>query len=715
MALGSSAITAGQLAEACMAIPAFVPVMLAPGYLTAWFADFHRFRQRSLAGRILWSIPLSLAISTIASVLIARFFSLTAAAALFAALTVLWIAVLLREGLQLRRAGLRWNTGWNPHGGQVALLAAVWIVLVLFSLVDLVSHGRLFFSAILVDLGARVNWTESILRTGVPPMNPLYFFQHPAGLRQYYFWYVLCATVARLSRLPVRAVFVGSCVWGGFSLAALIGLYLREFLHAGERLRQQFLTALLLLAVTGLDLIGVFWQQVHLHRASSMDIEWWSQNQISSWMDSLLWVPHHVSSMVCCFFAFLLVWMAGRERRRDRFLRILFVAACMASAFGLSIYVAFGFFLLMLAWGAWQLLARSFRPVAILAISGAGALLLLSPYFWDLMHTPSYLQGGSVLAFTVREMIPPDDLLRMAAFRHMAAHHPVAARWLANLILLAPGYVLELGFYLIVLLVMVTDAWRGRVQLTSAQRTLVFLCLAALPMLTFLRSAVLNSNDFGWRAALLLQFPLLLLGAQLLDRWKAGTPSAPGDTRPPGAPGWLRRVAALTIILGLAGTAAQIMLLRFGVPMLEQNLASKGDPIPQRITHTAFISIQGYKQLDPLIPRDAIVQFNPDIPNDLLSAVDQVDVDHQVAIAGDEGGCGSELGGDPRGCPMMAAALDGLYRGADAGVARSVCRELGIHYLVARVYDPAWKDRSSWIWTLPPVVAQQQFRALDCQ
>ena len=44
----------------------------------------------------------------------------------------------------------------------------------------------------------------------------------------------------------------------------------------------------------------------------------------------------------------------------------------------------------------------------------------------------------------------------------LAAVHPLGAFNLARLILLIPGYAIELGFYLIVLLIYLVPAWRGR-------------------------------------------------------------------------------------------------------------------------------------------------------------------------------------------------------------------------------------------------------------
>lgn len=712
MAFGIPSITARQLACAGIALLAFVPVMLVPGYLAAWFSGLHGFRQRSLVGRLMWSLPLSLAISTILSDLIGHFFSMTVAAALFPAATVLWLAIIAREALQLRRSGSRWNIGWQPRGTVAILLVAAWTVLALSSLVDIESHGRLFPSVVLWDMGPRVSWTEAVLRSGVPPANPMYYFHHAVAMRQYYFWYVLCAVVARFSRLPVRAIFIASSIWSGLSLASLIGLYLREFLQVGDRLRSQFVTALALLAVSGLDLLPAACQLYFLH-SFTYDLEWWSMNQITSWVDSLLCVPHHIAGLVCCMLAFLLAWMVEDESRVHRCIRCLLIAAAMASAFGLSIYVAFGFFVLAVAWGAWQLSTRCHRrSIAVMAVSGALAAVLLLPYLWELANAPSYLQGGSVFSLTVREMIRVEPLVDSGPLRHLAEHHPLITRNVINAMLLVPGYFLELGFYLIVLLIFLVPGWRPRGPLTAAQRTLLFFCAVDLPLITFVRSSVLSVNDFGWRAALLLQFPLLLLGAQLIDGWRRDSVPAAGAD-PPGPSVWLRKMAAWTIILGVLTTATQVLGLRFILPILgagPDNLQGIG-----RLSRIAFISARGYSELNRRIGPDSIVQFNPYEENAFFSAMDQMDVDHQVAIAGDGEGCGSELGGDPRGCPGMAAALDNIYHDANAEQARSVCRELGIHYLIARVYDPAWKDNSSWVWTLPPVVAQDQFRALDCQ
>jgi hypothetical protein len=668
--------------------------------------------------QLFWSVPLSIGISTIAAVLIARFISLGAAGAFFLASAILWLVVMSREWILRRRADGK-RIGWRPLGGTALVVALVWIAVAILSLVDWQRGHQLFMSIATYDHAARVNWTESVLRTGVPPANPLYWYKHATPMRYYYFWNVVCAAIVKISHLSTRGVFIASCVWAGFALACLIGLYLKHFLVSGERLRRQFLLCLSLLMVTGLDICVNLWNLFYLHKPLPDDLEWWSASQITSWLDALLWVPHHVASFVCCMFAFLLAWMAGEEGGKHGAASTVLIAFALASAFGLSIYVAFGFFLVMLVWALWRIaVERRFRSAALLAAGGAGAVILLIPYLRELMaHSSSGLQGGSIFAFAVREMFPPDGLLATHFFARLAVNHAMAARNLANLVLLVPGYAVELGFYLVIFLIYLVPAWRGRMPLSAAQRSLMVIAVGTLVIVSVMRSAVLTSNDFGWRAVLLLQFPLLLFASEVVTGWKLveRKETVPADWvgLPRHTPHWLRSIAALALLVGVASTVAQALLLRFDIPLAEVHLRTVHDPRAGELPHTLYISDRGYAELDRAIAGDAIVQANPAVA-DYERSADLLGIDHQMAILHDHPFCGAELGGDASGCPAMAAAIDELFNGASAEQARAVCHQYGIQYLVARVYDPAWKDASGWVWMLRPVVNDGDFRAMDC-
>jgi hypothetical protein len=716
--LNAPSITTGQILDSLLAIPAFLPLTFCTGYLAAWFTDLHGFRQRTLIDRIFWSVPLSVATSTIASFLIAKFISLTAVVVFFLASAVLSLAVLGTEWFQLRRSGREWRIGFQPLGGMALILAVIWIAIAVLSQIDFEAHQRLFFSLTFYDHGARISWIESILRTGVPPNNPYYFFQHTAAMRNYYFWYVLCAAVSKVSHLPVRAVLISSCVWAGFALATLTGLFLKYFIEAGARLRRQFLISISLLLVSGLDICVYFCRLIFLHIPPGA-ARVWAAGQINGWYMSLLFVPHHVASMVCCMLAFLLAWMPRRNDEDKRIVSVAVMSAALASAFGLSVYVTFAFFLLMLIWGLWQVtIARVFRPTLMLASAGLGATVLLIPFLLELTHSSSGMQRSAAFGFAVRETILPEGLLASSLFQHLATIHPSAARNLANLLLLAPGIAVELGFFLIVYLVYLLPSWRGNTPLTRAQRSLMVITTAAVLLTSLVRSWVLSYNDFGIRGGLLLQFPLLLLASELLLGWRLESRESRTSSQRRSAryaPLWVRSGATLSIFLGALTTVYIAFMLRFLVPIAEMHITRVYDPNSRMLSHKAFISLKGYAQLDASVPHDSIVQFNPSDPIVVWTNTDLANINHQVAIAGDQLWCGAELGGDPSGCPAMAAAIDALFTGASAVQARTTCRNLGIDYLVATVYDPAWKDPQGWVWILSPVVSDEEFRALDCR
>jgi hypothetical protein len=329
------------------------------------------------------------------------------------------------------------------------------------------------------------------------------------------------------------------------------------------------------------------------------------------------------------------------------------------------------------------------------------------------------MNASTVFTFALRDMIPPDSLLATHFFEHLAIGHPAIAQNLANLILLAPGYCIELGFYLVVFLIYLVPAWRGRTHPSPSRRSLVFIAIVCLILISVIKSQIIKSNDFGWRAALLLQFPLLLMATEVMAANSAANRkgSLPAEAAGPirNIPSWLTAFAGITLFIGVASTACQALMLRFTLPLDEINSSRTHSPEYLNLSHDVYISRIGYAELDAQIPSNAVVQYNPHYTGLFWPNVDILGVDHQVAIAGDTEPCGAELGGDPSGCANMAAALDALFRGASAEQARATCHQIGIQYLIARIYDPVWKDRQSWVWTLEPVVPDEEFRVLDCR
>jgi hypothetical protein len=699
-------------------------VTVCTGYLAGWLTDLHGFRRRSLVERLLWSIPLSIAITTITSVLVGRFLSLTAAAALVLLSLLGCIVVLALEHLRLRRSAQKWLIGFRPYGPTIVLLALFFIAFEVLSLVDFQSGQRLHLSLTFYDIAPRTNWADSVLRTGIPPANPHYFYLHAANLRYYYFWLVDCAIVAKISRLPMRSIVNAGCIWSGFALTSLSGLYLKHFLAVGARLRRQFLIAAMLPTVAGLSLCVFFWNMLVLHIPPPGDV--WVSGQIADLISFVVFYPHHLVSMVCCMFAFLLVWISSAgphaeagPQTASTTITILFSALALASAFGLSIYVAFAFFLVMLCWAAWQILIqRAPRAPLHLFAAGAIAAIMLLPYLREITNSDSKISGGSPFLLSVHETIPPDRLAHSFLMHPLAVSHPIAARAIAKLILLPPGFALELGLYFLVLVIFLVPTWRGRKPLSPAHRTLLFIALATVPITSFIRSAVLDVNDFGIHSALFIQFPLLLLASELLIAYKLHTsPTAPIPASSlfglPPRP--LRALITLTVFIGVLGSVWHAAVLRFVLPIAEMAANAATNPHVAALPHKAYIAYLGYAELNRRIPRSANVQFNPEDDWLIWKNVDLGNIGHQTVIASPGiYACGATLGGDSSGCPIMSAAIVPLFHHATPAQARAVCRAWHIDYLVATIYDPVWHEPNSWVWTLNPTVADPEFRALDC-
>lgn len=713
-------ITERQIMESLIAVPAFMPATLCSGYVVAWSTDLYGFRSRTVVERIFWSVPLSLCVTTISSILISKFLSLETVVVLLWAVTATCLGLSVREWARSRGLTPRLCVGWKPYGNAALLLALLWIVIAIGCLVDLQSGHSLYASLTIFDHSMRVSWVESVMRTGVPPMNPLYMDQHPAPMRYYYFWYVLCAAIAKMWHLPARAVMTASCVWAGYAVVALAGLYTKHFLEAGKRTRRQVLRVCGLMTVTGLGVLVNVWSILNHTRQLPGDLEIWRAGEITSWFNSMLWVPHHVASMVCCMTGFLTVWIACQNRRQ--WIPAVGIAAiAFASSFGLSVYVAFTFFLVALACAGWMALSeKNLNPGISLGVAGVLAAGVLIPFLLELTHDASGKQGGtSVFSFAIRETIPPEDLLRSSFFQHIAVLSPSTARNLANLALLVPGYTVELGFYFAVLLIYIFPMLRDRKPLTAPQKSLVCLSIATLVLMSIVRSNVLEVNDFGWRAAFLLQFPLLLLGSEVLSTWRhadqtnsslADSVNLPGRT-----PQILRMLASFALIFGVLTTLYQAALVRFAIPLHELQLRVSHNDEAGKLPQKMYTSAIGYAKLDVAIPENAVVQYNPWSIDAFWLDADWLGIKHQSVVDSDQDVCGAEFGGNPSACPAMAKAVDALYKDATADQARSTCHQYGIQYLVARIYDPVWSYRSSWVWTLNPVVSDEEFRVLKCR
>ena len=701
-----------------VAVVAFAVVLYAPGYVVAYAVDLFGFRQMGFADRSLWGIACSFCVAPITAYLVGRGAGLNGICWLFAlsaAVALLLLTLTSNKTVWSRRD--RWVT---------ALLACGWIAFVLLMLVDLQAGNKLYFSVVMADQSYRIAFTDAIVRTGIPPANPLYFAGAPAPMRYDYFWYVLCAAVVKLAHVSARQSFIASSIWAGFGLLATVTLYTRHFFR-WER-RQRWI-ALGLLFVTGADLIPAVGNAI-LQPTLNGDIEWWSVDPIDAWPDSLLWVPHHTASVLCCLLALLLLWRTRESISRGaRHCAVALAAVAFASAFGLSVYVAFGFALLMLAWLLRLAALQHPQRLALfqrVAVAGILSALLLSPFLWELAagHARTAVAIGShtsspathLFSISVRRFIDSGLLTGLPVFAAWNHAHPVLLGQSIRLLLLLPGLAMELGLYGAVLVLLLLRKHRTPTRDVDARDTSLFFVLSGLVMTIFLSSSVITNNDFGYRAVMLPQFFLTLLAADVLGSWwTAG--SAQVVTITPGR----RRLLYSLLALGVAGSLYGAVLLRAWLPIEAARPQSSFHDLPR----DAFEAREAFAALNKLASSNAVVAFRPiDAPLDRHGEVitaDEFDQRIKVMDTGRqmlnaERECATQFGGDPSQCPEIQQSSLQLYASPapSADWAREFCTRFGVQYLVISHHDPSWGSSTGWPATLPLVAQEPDLKILQC-
>ena len=525
----------------------------------------------------------------------------------------------------------------------------------------------------------------------------------------------------KLAHITARQALIASSVWAGWGLTALLALLVRHFLGIQDKVHRRVLAAVLLLGVTGADLLPVLFLTLVQHRFTG-EMEWWSTDQISSWMDCVLWVPNHTAALISCMTAFLLLWRTREDvSRQQRAAAVCLAAVAAASSFGLSIYVAAGFAMLMLAWMLRLLIRERDAPLAMRTALSAGlAVVLLTPYLRELIQAHSGTQAGAstgpahLLSFGVREFATPLFFFQSLQFAGLRSAHPFLFLQTVRLLFLVPGYALELGFFAVVLVVF----WRRRYALDTARRTALFFSVCGLLIVSFIRSGVIENNDFGYRAAMLPCLFLLLLGTDLLLEIRASGKAAP---RKAARGGLTFALSRRLLLLGVAGTAYQAFELRLFLPLL----SAAHQPSVAGLPEAAYAARKAYGKLASAANTspDSPVQANTASDNLYLHLINML-YSERSTIVDAAPDCGAVFGGDPEPCSRIERQIQTLFSTPwqTSANARETCGAWGAHYLAAYRDDPAWKNPQGWVWTLPLAATDADsegkgaslYRIVDC-
>ncbi len=648
--------------------------LVPPGYALGWLLDLASFRKQPVHWRILISLPLSIALTPILVYLIGRFSMGWPIWLLYGALFVLAAFTFRARNLHVPRAA------W--------LAIACCFAVVLLSLVDIQFDHRLYYSVAAYDYSFRAVITGAFVRAPhLPASNPFFFAGSPQPFRYHYFWFMMAALPIRLSEaifghtaLAPRYAVIASSIWVGLGLMSIAALYVKFVIQLDKRVT---LFAVALFGVSGLDIVPMlpqqlasFWNPDYPFYAT---IDWWNADQVTGWLDTLLWVPHSAASLIACLMGFLILW----NQPRFRWQSALGAALAFASSTGISVYVTAVFAVVCTLWTLYMLRRRNWPQVAMLLCAGVCAALFAAPFLMELIGNSS--SQAAFARFTIRKF---DPLLQVLDYLNI--DNP----WIegvGNVLLLPLNYFLELGVFLVGGIVWFLARRR---MLNPGEMALALMAIVPLIFCSFVRSATINMNDLGARGMLIAQFALLLMTAS----WVAGS-------------GLRSRVGVVTLALGIATSVYEFGLLRTFEIAGDYNLVGRADEIAgdPNAGLRGYSARQIYQHLDRTLPQSAVVQHNPDGNHDILAGLY---TNRQFAIR--DLPTAITFTGNAAGPEAAFAPVAALFNG-ERNDPKTVCHDNFIDVLVVKNNDKAWDNKAGWVWTSPALFRSDRVIAIACQ
>jgi len=670
---------------AALGVALFAAFLLTPGYVIGWLFNVRGFRREPRVWQVLWSLPLSVGVMPIIGYLAGSFLGMRTLWGIYAMLLI--AAAVLMGRSKMTRSG--------PAQGDwprwLLAACAVWMVVTVLSGIDVQWGSQLYPSVLIYDYNFRATLIDGISRQGLPAINPLFYPGHFVPLRYHYFWFIPCSLVSQLSGgvIDPRQALIASDVWCGWALMAMVLLYLRYFKLGGNPLGPRGAWACLLLGAAGLDVIpNALSALIRLATGSGVvyaSAEWWN-NPVTGYPHAVLWVAHHVAAVIACLCGFLLLW---KRDAGDRWAPLL-AGACFASAVGMSIYVAFTFALTLGVWLAWSALAMRWHTVRDCIFAGMTAGALAIPYLLAMTRIPG--SGGAFVRPTVRSFWILEGMLR-------ALHWSWTAVATANLVVLPLNYFLEAALLVIIVWFVMRRSIRSGLHTDESRVQVVLLCVPLL-IATFLRSGVIENNDLGWRAPLIAQVITVVAGVDLVRALVIRARTSTRLAR-------LRGLVVAVLVLGVASTMWDLLTMRTYPMLVDAGWAQEAFWLPGRhIGARTYAMREIYEDLQRRIPRDAVVQANPNVWNQVYLGAYA-----QRQTASFDVTCGTVMGGDPGLCARMQPELIRAFNESGGlKYIRGICRSDGVSALIFEKSDPAWRGTVAG----STLVSNVHARAIDC-
>jgi hypothetical protein len=675
--------TLKDMAQSLAAVALCGPVVVLPGFALAGGAGVLGFWRRSLSSQIQLALIAAFALLPGLDSLVVRLAGLAPALALNLVLAVGGVAVLIRMGVFPRALdAVEIRRAW-----PILIGMALWTLLVGYAFWDFDWGGQLYSSLIATDMVKHAGTIQAIVDTGAPPVDPFFARSTPSGY--YYFFYTLGALVERLGLglVDARAAFAGTTVWTGTAMVALAAELLTRSGYSGaadiRRLRP-ILIALLL--VSALDILPI-----SLLGASGTwppTLGTWNE-EVTPWLLSLLWVPHHVTALIAIWAALLTLdsVVAANAARRQLVVALIYAALAFVSALGASIWVTLaGVFTVALWLGvlAWQ---RRWRGLGLVLAAGLLAMFIAAPHLHDLIADRQ--DQRFPIAFTIRAFKMFDLLVK--------------ARWIkavGRTVLLPLNYGLEFGVMALGAILFLARAKAGELwrEANGVARLLILTAVAGLMLGTFLKSTIIF-NDLGWRVMLFPQTTFLVWTCLAL-RDQIGRPIRRRRDKA------IVMAWSFLLLIGYLTTVYALFGLRFyGVLKTPCSIrCSAADPAVHRELRDA------YAWLGRHTPPSQVVQQRPGpyrVFDFGLYGRNRVGVaDSQATLFGASGTA----------VKARIAVLSPIFTTPmPAAEAAARARSQGVDILIAKATDPAWAARGSWVWATAPIYAAPMVRVVTVQ
>lgn len=669
-----------------------------PGFVIGWITNALRFRLRTTSVQLLLSLVFSVALCPILTYLIGRVAGLSW---VWIAYGVVWTTAVI---LVASRRVLIYPKEIAARCREYRLalsLVAFWLIIAIFSFVDVQVGGHLYGSVTRIDYAKHVALTGSLLRTGVPPANPFFSTGLPQPICYYYLWHLICSLVGQIvsPAIPIRLVVYAGTLWADLAFFAIIPLCIRLLPLTGTtRTRRQITVSIALLYVGGLDVMPVAVHSISQHLNHQLfdtyDIELWN-DQVSSWFTVLLWVPQHVASLVAALTGLLILRNTPASPWPLRLRSSALCGIAFASSSGMSVFIILVLTVALACWLVYCLVRRWYAETVTLTLCGVSTVVFALPLLLELKSANSH--ASLPLAFTVRRFYPLMDWIQNQGL----GGEPYLS--LGNFLALPLNYFLEFGFFAVAGFFLWLSRRRQQTPLSVNETLYVCLFVVSAVIATFLRSTVQN-NDMGWRGFMFAQFSLLIWTGHFLS-------TSPSLLKPlstlRGAEHSLGRklkllLLGVTLTLGFMTTGAGLIILRLYPVYLDKS----SDYESSEASSLAYNARDAYRWVSVHLPTKAVVQQLPrHNPYFSLYAERQAlisDLDDPYIY-----GPSAEI------INPISDYVTSLFPANNSVSPAEIAKIMSVHNvscLVVFAEDDIWRDKKSWVWKSQPAYANSGAR-----